>query len=515
MIPTMVTETYRDGILKFNARVRIQAYDWDSERKQQLISNVGFRITQPGKSDKNIKAGKYSVHSPLYGTDWGDEHAFEDRYSCDCKSTIGKAFLGKICPICKTEVKFVDIDMTKTGWVVLDHDHIIQPLFYQIIEKFIDYRIPLNSIICYVEPKDRDPDKVEKNPFFGIGIFEFENRFDEIMEYFLKQNRKTDAYNYIMINKRIIFSSSIPVFSSYLRPFIISGEDIKYTDEDTLFKQIFTDSVLLNNEFVLDKRRAAAAKRNNSDSVFKLRREQILYGIQTKLNKLWELVFNTINKKTGFIRTNINGGRMNFTARNVIIPHKDLKADEIILGYTTCLEFFKLELVAQLREIYGIPDPDAWIMWERAKTVFDQRIYDLMKHMITSRPVYALVNRNPTIDYGSQMIMRVIDVTSDMTDNTMKMPIYVLKSFNADFDGDILNILIQKIPKLTDIFVKQLSPRYNLFISRNDGKFNMAANIYRDQVVGLYNFANIETDTDTDMNYDDILTDDSLLTVKI
>lgn len=514
----MVTETYKNGILKFNARVRIQAYDWDRERIQQLRSGVGFKITQKGKTDKDLKPGMYSIHSPLYGTDWGDDHAFEDRYSCQCGNLIGKSFLGKTCPACKTKVEFVDIDLRKTGWIVLEKDKIIQPLFYEIIENFIGgshtkSSVPLSSILTYVEPSKIKPEDSEKNPFFGIGIIEFQSRFKEIMDYFLKINKKIAVYQYIMINSDIIFTSSIPVFSSYLRPFIISGEDIKYTDEDKLFRQIYTNSTLLNDKYVLERRVDSAVKRNKD--IFYLRRESILFDIQSKLVKLWELVFNTINKKTGWIRSHITGGRMNFTARNVIVPGPNLKADEISIGYTTFLELYKLEIIALLRKIYKLSDPVAWHICEFATHSFDERIYKLMCYLVDNTQPYILLNRNPTIDYGSQLIMRITSVSSDITDNTLKLPINVLKVFNADFDGDILNIRCQKINDIKKIYIEQLSPRYNLFISRNDGLFNGAANIYRDQVVGLYNFANIDTDGDTNMDYTDILIDDSLLKVKI
>ena len=513
----MVTESFDNGILKFNARVHIQEYDWDRERIQQIRSNVGFKITEKGKTDKDLKPGKYSIHSPLYGTDWGDEHAFEDRYSCQCGNLIGKSYLGKTCTLCKSNVEFVDIDLTKTGWIVLERDKIIQPLFYQILDNFIGgmkkSSASLAAILKYVEPSKITSDDLARNPFHGIGIIEFRRRFKEIMDFFLAINKKYSVYQYLMINSDIIFTSSIPVFSSYLRPFIVSGEDIKYTDEDTLFRQIFTDSQLLNDKYVLE-RRVQSAIRNQKD-IFYLRRESILFDIQTKLNKLWDLVFNTINKKSGWIRSHIVDGRINFTARNIIITGKDLKADEISLGYTTFLELTKLEIVALIRKIYKLPDPVAWHMVDFATHAFDERIYKLMCYLIDNTHPYSLVNRNPTIDYGSQLAMRIKSVSSDITDNTLKLPISVLKSYNADFDGDILNLRIQKVNKLKEIYIKQLSPRYNLFVSRNDGRFNNAANIYRDQVVGLYNFANIDTETDTDMDFSDIIMDDSLLSVKI
>lgn len=59
------------------------------------------------------------------------------------------------------------------------------------------------------------------------------------------------------------------------------------------------------------------------------------------------------------------------------------------------------------------------------------------------------------------------------------------------FDGDILNIISLKTKKLIKEYDKAFNPRKNMFISRNDGLFNDDFNLFKDQLIGLYEFNNI------------------------
>ena len=85
----------------FNRRARLITSDWDVKAREDILNGTGFRITEEGKTDCKTEAGMFSIHSPLFGTDYHNEHAFEDRYSCECGDYTGKNFEGKVCPRCK------------------------------------------------------------------------------------------------------------------------------------------------------------------------------------------------------------------------------------------------------------------------------------------------------------------------------------------------------------------------------------------------------------------------------
>ena len=88
--------------------------------------------------------------------------------------------------------------------------------------------------------------------------------------------------------------------------------------------------------------------------------------------------------------------------------------------------------------------------------------------------------------------MKIIDVKNDIIDQyTMSLPIQILKVLNADFDGDVLNIISLKSKKHIKAFNKTFNPVTSMFISRNDGLFNDDFNLLKDQIIGLYEFNNI------------------------
>lgn len=471
-----------------NQTVRLLIDDWDAIAKDEIQTGKGFRITEKGKTDTTHEAGYYSIHSPLYGSDFGDDSTPEYRWSCKCRNYVGKNYRGIVCPKCKTKVEYIGIDITKTGWIILDHDTIIQSEMYKKIRSFIGPK-SFGQIIKYKNPIERDPNV---NPFDGIGLIKFKERFSEIMDYYLKKKpAKLDKYLFIMSQIDLIWVHSIPVFSSKLRPFIIQAEDIKYSPEDTLFRKIFSNHELLNSRYELSRRLDKVEQRNNENSLNRLRRENILYSIQTDLDKLWDYSFDNIKRKTGVIRSFVLGGRLNYTARNVIIPSPTLRANEIEIGYITFLTLYKLEIISLLETMYNIPHSEVWGMYDKALINFDERVYNIMKYMVENRNVCIEINRNPTIDYGSMLVMKVVHVSPDIRDHTMALPESILKVMNADFDGDTLNEFSQKLDAVVGEYQKKLDPVRNLFVSRNDGKYNRKTGLYKDQTVELYAFLNI------------------------
>lgn len=89
------------------------------------------------------------------------------------------------------------------------------------------------------------------------------------------------------------------------------------------------------------------------------------------------------------------------------------------------------------------------------------------------------------------MCVEVKEVKKDYDDLTMSLPCQILSSLNADFDGDVLNIVSLKGNDFKKKFDKIFNPRNSLFVSRNDGLFNNDCNLLKDQAIGLWSFCNI------------------------
>lgn len=65
---------------------------------------------------------------------------------------------------------------------------------------------------------------------------------------------------------------------------------------------------------------------------------------------------------------------------------------------------------------------------------FDPKVYEIIKYMLKVDEPACIVNRNPTINYGSADILKVVEVPADYSNLCMNLPIATLVPFNADFD---------------------------------------------------------------------------------
>ena len=481
--------------------VKLKKMNWDKECERDLVSNLGFRITEPAfkkttvkiiensKEVKKIKEEKTmnGIHSPLFATDYEDEDAFSERYTCQCKELKGRVYEGEICPICNTEVKFRDVDLRITGWIILDNHKIIQPIFYRMIKSIIGEKTLL-EILEYNKDITNDgqiKNKISKNPYMGIGMIEFRERFDEIINYYKsKKKNKAELADEVLREKDKVFASCIPVFSSVLRPILFKGDSFLYNPIDKKYTPIYSLVSSLNAQNAVNK--------NNKNKKKRIDEHTMLFSLQIKLMKLWDLVFSLINQKDGHIKDQLLGGRLNFSARNVIIPDPTLKPDEIKLGYLAFLELYKYEIIAHLVKMNDINENMAYEQWYKATINFNQKIYEVMKYIVDKKNPCVIINRNPTINYGSILFMKIVDIKGEYkNDFTMSLPIQVLSVLNADFDGDTLNILSLKTKELKKAYDKAFNPRKNLPISRNDGLFNNDFNLLKDQLIGLYEFNNI------------------------
>ena len=458
-----------DGSIICNPRFRPIYSDWDSRCKDELTTGAGFRITEKGKTDVDLEPGLYSIHSPLYGTDWKDENAFEDRFSCKCGHLIGRKWMDAetVCEICHSRVRFIDTDLRKTGWFVLDRNWVILPaMYYKLNWFFGSVSGHLYQMLKFVPESERAEYMDSKSsPFYGIGMIEFYERFDEILEYYYQKNKKHEGYMHLKIHRDEIFVHCIPCYNMALRKWMVRNGDIKYSDEDKIFQKLYSDHMLLNDDFEW-RRRVDYRKGRRKDTAY-LRKENILHRIQGYINDLWKLSFDTVKRKDGIINEQILGARLNFIARNVIVPAPDLRIDHIRIGYTAFLELYKLELVALMHELYNVEYTTAWAMWEQANAVYSEKMYNLMVYLKDHTNLYVSIDRNPSINYGSFITMKVADVTNDPNDYCMGIPVFVLKKANADFDGETKQYIPAYMVTCVSYWVKcqvkakALSPKRN------------------------------------------------------
>lgn len=397
--------------------VRAVRLNWDIEYLDDIINKKGFLITEPAtfQLDDSKQKSLHGARSILYGTNYEDETAFIERHRCKCGTFKGRIFEGEECPLCKTKVEYKDVDIEFTGWISLGNNYIINPYYYNKLCDCIGKSV-VPEIVTAKPKVDIDgnmrlatPEEIEekpKHPFVGIGLIEFRERFEEILNYFKKKKKKKSAeIDRIIKESSSVFCSHIPIYSTFLRPQSSTSDTYYYNSIDKEINPIFNLS----------------EKVKDAEEINKL---FILSRIQQRVNNLWQKNFSLLNGKEGLIRGQILGGSLNFTSRNVIIPDPTLKDDEVDLSYHTFLEIYKFRIIYYLMKMDDISLSKAYYEWSRAYK-FNQRIYEIMQFIIKKEKPKILMNRNPTLNYYSMLVMKIRKVKRDIDDFTLSVPLSV------------------------------------------------------------------------------------------
>lgn len=127
--------------------------------------------------------------------------------------------------------------------------------------------------------------------------------------------------------------------------------------------------------------------------------------------------------------------RVNFSARNIISPAvAGYKINEIVLPYLTFLILYKYEIISEIARIKNLQLIKAEKIWYKATLKMDEELYMLMKKMIIEEDIAILLNRNPTISFGSILYLRVAGIKHDYDDLTMSIHNGILSLLAGDYD---------------------------------------------------------------------------------
>lgn len=328
---------------EFEFSTEIEVIDLDVEAKNDIESGNGFLISSPKSTNKKDMKNPDGIYSSRYGQKLGDMNPYADRYSCECghlKSSINR---GIECPICHTRVKYVDDNYKMFGWIQLKEQyHLIHPKFYDTLDYIMGaspYNIErksikgrkLENILNYSPEVNQDGKatecsfKPDNEPFYGIGMTAFYERFDEILDYYMKKNpKKIEYYKEIefnryscdcrtirgkeylgkecpyckskvkFIDKDIIFTHSVPVFTTHLRPADVRDGFMYFEPTNAKYNMINKHIHSINKD----------RRKMNRDTKSK---ESELFKTQMKVMELSNEIMNILSGKKGTLRGLVGG----------------------------------------------------------------------------------------------------------------------------------------------------------------------------------------------------------------
>lgn len=208
-------------------------------------------------------------------------------------------------------------------------------------------------------------------------------------------------------------------------------------------------------------------------------------------------IFDRLKSKEGRIRGNLMGKRVDFSARTVITPDPNISIDEIGVPIKIAMNLTFPEVVNEHNKDYLTElvrrGPDAY---PGAKYIKKNHPYRTMRlknadtslieldlgdivdrHLINGD--YVLFNRQPSLHKMSMMGHKVRVMPYD----TFRLNVCATKGYNADFDGDEMNIHIPQSLQTRNELV-QLASVPTQIISPKDG--TPIVSVVQDVLLGIY-----------------------------
>ena len=302
--------------------VQVEKLNLDLECAVDMIEGLGIRLRSTDsfhqKADKFTKKSEKvwdGLQSEFFGTDFGDDAAFSERWSCKCKRYIGKMYKDKICERCETPVEHVDIDLRKTAWIILDHFKVMSPIYDQkllsALGKMDDEKV-LDKIleVTYDEDgkqifTDKELIQLKKHPYINKGMVWLSKpeNLMEVLEYYERKRPKSQQKLFKELKDDIfnIFTSCIPVYSSILRTELPGEKGSK------LFKlkinTIFGAMIRISN-FINDIPKEDFTERLNTINMQ-------LFSMQKELREVFDNTYKSFMNKSGIIFSKVIGGKRN------------------------------------------------------------------------------------------------------------------------------------------------------------------------------------------------------------
>jgi len=428
-------------------------------------------------------------------TIFGDCENTENDYSCKCKNLKGKFYENVICEKCGEPVKYVEANIEKCGWIDLtgakynedgeiieqgNDNKVIIYKAYLFLEKIIGKKnlekiITMSDKITVVGDIDQaaideERNQSPENKYWYTGLKGLYNNYQEILDYYynLHQINNQDLYNFVQ-DKFVVFTDKIPVIPAVLRLCMRTSDGLKLDEINNIYIRIIKAAKIINNKA----------------TTLELIKNSLLQIIQAEYFSLSEYVIDLIRGKEGLIRNQICGARIDFSARSIITPaFAGYKIDELVVPYRQFLELYKFEMINIISKVKHISLKEAELVHFNATLQMDEEVYTLMCKMIKDNEVIVLLNRNPSINYGSILALRIAGIKHDFADLTMSLHNSILTPLAGDFDGDVLNLYSLKDNETKELYKQIFSP-ISLLIDSKNGNFNDELNLERDQILGL------------------------------
>lgn len=416
--------------------IKLSRINLENEYLLDMITHNGFVI-----NDEEDQYAPVNVEQLINSSKFMDVE-----YRCDCGAFTGQDIIGRVCPRCNSEITLRSLNFKYTGWVDIKPHKVISPIYYSMLKRVMtpnmvnyvlgnyksDQSVPYNeNDTNFLEnKKNRKTGRVAANDiaairkkvpkskyiYEGLGHDVFYNRFEEVVTACAKTQ---DELQILLDEKDAVFTSKIPIYSTAFRPVSKTSETMFYPKINKWFSQIVAIQCKLK------------------DMTLPIETIQALNFIQNYWIDATEwLITNEVSKKDGFVRSEIVGGTFQFSGRAVITLDISLNADEVDLPLPMCIVAFQYKITHILAVRYNFTLEQAYLYVKDYK--IHPEVINILQEILDETQ-WIMILREPTNNLGSIEIAKIRRYK--VNDDTISLPPEPLPGFNADFDGDQLNVM--------------------------------------------------------------------------
>jgi DNA-directed RNA polymerase beta' subunit len=419
-----------------------------------------------------------SIYSNKFQIKHNESLSIPLRYSCDCGSTKGKLYQNQICPECNGVVKKRKDSVLTEGWIELPVK-VFTPIALLELKRALPAKI-FNKIVGIrnvVKPKkgrkkltlkqnlEEIERKTKKTPRIipAIKIHELANskeKFTEFLDTYSSKDKILEK-NFLLANYENIFTSKINVISTMLRPQrVIVENSVPVMAVHEISANYVTLSTIVND----------ANKEGELSSRERTKYAKVIQKIMYDIDQL--IAIDVGGGKKKHARSNICGVRTPYTGRLVIVPYLEArKINEVSVPEKLYRKVYKDEIKEFLQK-------KDWSKLDIFRFLKKEKLspneIELLRSIQKDLKMHILINRNPTIAASSMLSTEITEINDLMV---LKIPLVILGAMQADFDGDVLNLL-----KIAKEYEREMNDKFSpySFITTWDRKLNGQIGLLKD-----------------------------------
>ncbi len=274
----------------------------------------------------------------------------------------------------------------------------------------------------------------------------------------------------------------LPVIPPDLRPIIqLTGGKFAGSDLNDLYRRVIIRNNRLKSLIELD-----------APDIICLNEKRMLQGAVDALidnsssrgtppvthanqNRKLKSLTDMLKGKTGRLRQNILGKRVDYSGRSVIVSGPRLKMTECGLPKVMALELFKNFVIGQI--MADDPTTNFRAASRMVEEGRDNSVWDSLDNVIKGK--YVLLNRAPTLHRLSIQAFKPKLIEG----KAIQLPPLVCKGFNADFDGDHMAVHLPLSTEAQKEARELMTPASNLL---HPATGRPILHLDQDIIMGLY-----------------------------